>query len=350
MSWTCNTIKDYLIVDASEPVSKIIPKLKKDKQVIVFDKEKYLGIVTRKNILKEGLFFPEVKIDSITYKPAIITSNTSNLDVAKIFVESGAHFLPVFDETKQKLECVLQRTDFLRTISNEIGNIAITPLINYNPITVSENDNLAKVLSIFQEKGISKLVVFDGKVKGVITLSTILGYFIHATQITRLQLQTTLVKQVMKSDIIILSKSDLLSKLIDTFVDKNVSSVLIMQNNELSGIVTKTNILEYYIYSLGQEIYEKPEVYISAKFSGIYKPDVEKKFESLYKFLGPNAKIFVYYKLGKEKFRTLPLVNCRLRIIEPKNTWNISTEGWGFEHATELAVQKLKRQMGDVRF
>lgn len=350
MSFNCNIIKDYLVVDANESVSKIIPKIKKEKQVIVFDKDKYLGIVTRKNILKEGLFFPELKINSIVYKPPMITHSTSNLDLAKAFVESGAHFLPVFDESKTKLECIVQRTDFLKTISEELGNISIIDLVNYNPVTVSENDNLAKVLSIFQEKGISKLVVYDGKLKGVITLSTILGYFMHATQITKSILQNTLVKQVMKPEVITLNKSDTLSKLIDTFIDKNVSSVLITHNNELSGIITKTNILEYYIYSEDLDKYDKPEIHISAKFSGIYKPDVEKKFDSIYKFLQPNAKVFIYYKLGKEKFRNMPLVNCRLRVIEPKNTWNISTEGWGFEHATELAVQKLKRQLGDVKF
>ena len=57
MSFKCNVIKDYLIIDANESVSKIVPKIKKEKQVIVFNKNKYLGIVTRKNILKEGLFF-----------------------------------------------------------------------------------------------------------------------------------------------------------------------------------------------------------------------------------------------------------------------------------------------------
>lgn len=350
MNWNCNVVKDYLIVDAKESVSKIIPKIKKEKQVIIFNKDKYLGIVTRKNILKEGLFFPELKLSSIVYNPPMITLNTSNLDLAKAFVESGAHFLPVFDDSKKKLICVVQRTDFLKTIIKELGNISITNLINYSPITVSENDNLAKVLAIFQERGISKLVVYDGKLKGVITLSTILGYFMHATQITKSILQNTLVKQVMKQEVITLSKSDTLSKLIDAFIDKNVSSVLITHNNELSGIITKTNILEYYIYTQDLDKYEKPEIHISAKFSGIYKPDVEKKFDSVYKFLQPNAKVFIYYKLGKEKFRNMPLVNCRLRVIEPKNTWNISTEGWGFEHATELAVQKLKRQLGDVRF
>ena len=195
-----------------------------------------------------------------------------------------------------------------------MGNISIIELINYNPVTVSENDNLAKVLSIFQERGISKLVVYDGKLKGVITLSTILGYFMNATQITKSILQNTLVKQVMKREVITLNKLDKLSKLIDTFINKNISSVLITHNNELSGIITKTNILEYYIYSKELDSYDKPEIYVSAKFSGIYKPDVEKKFNSVYKFLQPSAKIFLFtIKEWVKRFRNMPLVNCRLR-------------------------------------
>ena len=113
----CRRITEYQVVDANETLSKVIPKLKKDKQVVVFDGAKYSGIVTRKNILKEGINLPEEKISNIVLRPPAVYDETSELDVAKYFIETGAHFLPVLnDEDKNKIECAIYRIDFIKDI------------------------------------------------------------------------------------------------------------------------------------------------------------------------------------------------------------------------------------------
>lgn len=348
---TCRRLNEYLVVDANETLSKVILKLKKDKQVIVFDKEKYLGIVTRKNILKEGINLPEEKVLNLVFKPPTIYENTSDLDIAKYFIETGAHFLPVLnDKDKNKVECAIYRTDFLKdVVLSALKGIKVSDIANINVKTISREDNLAKALALFQEYGISKLVVYDNvKVYGVLTLSTILGQFMHETQITKSKLQSTLVKEIMKDDIYTIEKNEELYKAINLFVDKNSSSIIVLENNDLYGIITKTDILERFVYAIEQE-QKQSSIQISAKFPGVNRQEIEEKFLQLEKF-GKNNKVFVYYKLGKEKFRGLPLINCRVRIIMPKHTYNVSVEGWGIEHATELAIEKLKRQMGDVRF
>jgi predicted transcriptional regulator len=347
----CRTLNEYLVVDANETLSKVIPKLKKDKQVVVFDKEKYIGIVTRKNILREGINLPEEKISSLTFKPPSIYENTSDLDIAKYFIESGAHFLPVLNnDDKNKIECIVYRNDFLKDIVlPNLKGMKVSDIANVTVKTISKEDNLAKALSTFHEYGISKLIVFENaKLFGVLTLSTILGQFMHETQISKSKLQNTLVKEIMKEEVYTIDKDEELYKAINLFVDTNSSSVVVLDNNALYGIITKTDILERFVYALEQE-QKQSSIQISAKFPGLNRQEIEDKFLQLEKF-GKETKVFVYYKMGKEKFRGLPLINCRVRVIVPKHTYSVSVEGWGIDHATELAVEKLKRQMGDVRF
>ncbi len=347
----CRRITEYQVVDANETLSKVIPKLKKDKQVVVFDGAKYSGIVTRKNILKEGINLPEEKISNIVLRPPAVYDETSELDVAKYFIETGAHFLPVLnDEDKNKIECAIYRIDFIKDIVlPSMKGTKVSEVTTVNVKTIYPTDNLTKALDIFHEFGISKLVVYDqGKIYGVLTMSNILGQFMHDTQISSSKLQTILVKDIMKNEAYTIEKSEDLYKAINLFSEKNISSVVVLDNGFLYGIVTKTDILEHYVYALEKEL-KQSTVQISAKFPGIDRQEVENIFSHLDRF-GKEYKVFVYYKMGKEKFRGLPLINCRVRLIEPRHTFGVSVESWGVEHATELAVKKLKRQMGDVSF
>jgi predicted transcriptional regulator len=347
----CHMVKEFLIVQANEPLSKVIPLLKKEKQVIVFDNDKYLGVVTRKNILREGMNLPEQKISSIVFMPPAVYDYTSELDVAKYFIETSCHYLPMLNnEDKNKIECVVYRTDFIKDIVHDYMNDAkVSDITNRNVKVILPEDTLAKALSSLHDYGISKLVVYDGKLKGVLTLSTILGQFMHETLVSNSKLQSTLVKEVMKEDVISVDKSERLNKVIKLFVDNNISSVVVLDGSLLYGIITKTDILERYVFALETEL-KQTSVQISAKFPGVNRTEVEEKFSQLDKFIGEHGKTFVYYKLGKEKFRGDPLISCRVRIIAPKHNYSVHVEGWGVEHATELAVQKLKRQMGDVKF
>ncbi len=224
----------------------------------------------------------------------------------------------------------------------------VEEIATQNPKTIGPKESLAKAISMFQEYGISKLVVFEDGLKGVITLSSILTYFLHATQMAQFNLKNTSVKEVMKTDIITIDKSANISELVKLFNDKHISSVVVLGDKELFGIITKTDLLETYVYQLEQDL-KKHTIQIAAKFPGLYRADVELKLSVLEKMVS-NAKVFAYFKMGKEKFRGQPLINCRVRIVSPKHNFNVSVEGWGVEHATELAVKKLKRQLGEVEF
>lgn len=346
----CSVVKDYLVVSADEPLSKIIPKLKKEKQVIVFKGKKYCGIVTRQTALREGINLPELKIINITFKPPSIFEDTSELDIAKYFVETGAHFLPILNSRDgNKIDGVIYRTDFLKeVVLPYMKKIKVGDIANVDVKTILPENNLAKAVSMFHELGISKLIVYDKQVRGVLTLSNILGLFLGETQMSQSKLHSLLVKDVMKDDVIGVQEGTRIPDVINLFIDKNVSSVVVFDKNNLFGIITKTDVLEQYIYMREQEL-KQSSVQISAKFPGIDRKEIEDRFTKLEKF-GKDCKVFVYYKIGKEKFRGLPLINCRVRLVKPKVSYNVSVEGWGIDHATELAIQKLKRQMGDVKF
>jgi len=349
MVWQFQVRKNFVAIQADEVLSKLLPKLKQEKEVLVFDKKKYLGFVNKRDIIRVGINLPEEKVCNLVFKPPTIYENTDELTIAKYFVETGAYYLPVLDlNDKNKILSVIYRDDFLKdVVSPYLKKIMVKEIPSKSIKTIRKEDNLAKALSLFQEFNISKLIVYNDKLEGIITLSNIITMFMHSTQVSKRILQNTLVKEVMKEDVITIEKSALVPKVINLFLEKNVSSVVVLDNLNLFGIITKTDLLERYIYLKEGEL-KQSSIQISAKFPELDKVDLEKRLSQLERFGKGQIKIFAYYKKRKEKFRGLPLINCRVRVIGPKQSFNTNVEGWGVEHATELAIKKLKRQMGEV--
>ena len=346
-----NIIKDFVSVDYDEKVSKILHNIKTGtREVLVFKKGVFKGVVTKKNILRVGVSFPEEKIGKICVMPPNISPNTDIVEIANLFISSGLPKLVVFDN--KKVLGVISRIDFLKNIvANKIGKLKVDEVKTKDVITIRPKDNLAKAVALYKEKGISKLVVFDVKVQGVITLKNILDYFYNVGKISVDNLRNTLVKDVMRKEVYSILETDSINKAILKFSSKNISSLVVFEKTllqkKLSGIITKTDILSKFVHRHKKT---SLNINIASKVKNLDEAMVVRKLSKLEKMLKKGTNVFVYFKQGKEKYRGLPLINCRLRLVSSGKSENMSVEGWGVEHSLELAITKIKRKISDDFF
>ena len=350
--WEKYISESYMSVKADETISKALSSIKKAKQVLVFKGNNFKGVVTRKNLLRSVGNLSNEKVSKVMITPPYVTKDLSDQDIGHLFIQSGLHKLVVFND--KDIVGIIKRVDFLEhVVSNKLGKNTIESIANKDVNMILPKDSLAKALSRFRERGVSKLVVFDNKLRGVISLTNILSYFSKTDKISPHNLKNTLVKDVMKNNVYTISETDSIRNAIDLFSKNNVSSLVvktkknILNRGHVFGIITKTDILTRYLsFFKGKKF----NINIVSKIKNLDKNVVEKKFRSLEKILDKGTSVFVYLKQGKEKFRGLPLVNCRLRIVMPGVSENVSVEGWGIEHAIELAVTKIKRRLTENLF
>jgi|GEM_PF-2763016 len=344
---------NFVSVSPDYTISKALHSLAKEKVLLVFKDKNFQGAISRKNLLRIGVSLPEEKVSTVMIKPPHLTRSDNDLDVAKYFIQYDLHKLVVFD--KNKVIGVLDRIDFLENVvKSAIGSEEVNSVTTTNVVIIAPNATLAQALGLFKEHNISKLVVIsEGSVKGVITLTNILNYFMNSSKLTIANLKSTLVKDVMKDDIYSINIGERISKAIDVFRNKHMSSLVVLNKGllfakgNLYGIVTKTDLLSRFI---SQSKQSKIMIHITSKMKNVDSAIIEKKLESLDKVLDKGTQIFVHLKQGKEKFRGLPLINCRLRIVKTGRSENISVEGWGLEHSIELAVHKIKRRLTEHDF
>jgi predicted transcriptional regulator len=342
--WQDFVTPNFIKINSDTTADLALKEIKEGKVVFVFDDSKFCGAIRRRFLLQIGTSFPKRLVKNLLMKPPRVTLDMPDDYIAQLFIDSGLHLLPVFE--KDEMIGVIDRNTFMKeVVSEEIGDTGIEEVVSRNVITIKPEENLGKAVGLLKEYNIYKLPVFENQLLGVLNLSNILKYFSRAGKITVSNLRNTKVKDIMRDAVYSVKRNENLKKVIDEFCKKNISSLVVLnEKGYLYGMVTKTDILKKYLSSFTKESFN---IRIASKVEGIDKERIFKKLSSLEKLLDSNSEVFIYFKKGKEKFRGAPLINCRLHLFMPGYTKNISVEGWGVDHAVELALHKIKRWVGE---
>ena len=118
-------------------------------------------------------------------------------------------------------------------------------------VTVDRNDDLRLVDDIMAERHIRHIpVVEDGAIVGLVSqrdvfraqMSSTMGY---GEKGQRAYLHSILVKEVMAHPVITIAPEAPVTEAIDLIVEKGIGCLPVVQGQQLIGIVTKTNLLQY---------------------------------------------------------------------------------------------------------
>lgn len=131
-------------------------------------------------------------------------------------------------------------------------NIAIESIISRNLKTLHPKDKLIRAKEIFQEYDIHHIPVHVmGDVRGIVSLGDILfleGFtnntFDEFLKNKKLQLAT--VDEIMTSRPYCADIEDLVSEVLEVMTEKRVNALPVKENDELVGIITSFDILNYF--------------------------------------------------------------------------------------------------------
>ena len=113
-----------------------------------------------------------------------------------------------------------------------------------NPITVEKNASLSHVIAELLKNNISRLIVTDEKSSvGIITEKDI-GLFL-LTEETEKNLDEIQVSKIMNA-LTSVKDSENVENCVETMLEKRIGSLGVLKDNELVGIITKTDIAQHY--------------------------------------------------------------------------------------------------------
>ncbi len=268
--------KKFVKANIDDTLSKLIGKFKKYKasHAVIFDKDKYLGVISKKFFLTSRINPDEMKISNIIkkrskskvniYVPELKPSTTLK-EIARLMFTADVKILPVLD--KKKFIGVVHALDVLKNISTSYKGVPVKTIYS-TPVIVNYDEPIGLVIKLFNRMKFHRLPVVDKNENfiGMITLGDLVkkyhvwgyrGFMLPAgAQHTGFKLLGTGEKtsQINASISTIFSPAPLynlapkssIAQAINLMVKADISSVVITDKRKVVGILTVRDVLKDY--------------------------------------------------------------------------------------------------------
>ncbi|HMK53807.1 MAG TPA: CBS domain-containing protein [Methanobacteriaceae archaeon] len=242
-------------------------------RIVVLDADgKPVGMVTEKDLTHKmggkGPAWRRRPIDKISIsrvmsnKPVTIGPNKEIRNAVELMIKNRISSIPVVDE--EGLAGIVTKTDIIKFYSEKLsGRWKVSDLMSSEVVTVSENHSIGHVISIMEEKSIGKIIVVrDSEPLGIITPANISFanvedpetgvsvekiYFLRKTEgkdkrnVREVSMLTA--GDIMTNHLVMVQKEEDATRAAEIMFEKEVSGLPVVDNGELVGIITKTDLI-----------------------------------------------------------------------------------------------------------
>jgi CBS domain-containing protein len=366
VSMVSSTVEDvfsngFVSVNENETLSNCFSLFKEELPpvlIVLNSKDRYKGVLTRKSIIRSR-FDPSItKVKTLMRSAPAISAKDSLSKVAKLMIESDVRELPVY--RGEKLVGVITDEDIIHeTVINEWGDTKVQEIMSKKPFIVEEDDSVAEVISLFKDQDISHApVASKGKPTGMISIQDIIdSVYIPKESETftdrrgggeNIKVMSAKVSGIMSRPLIAVSLDTNLRETAEKMHDFDISSLAVVSDDRIVGIVTKRDFLE----PIAQNE-PKGRLLIQFTIKDVYIDDTQEKmimddfksFESRFEEKLKAGTLFVYLKSHGTNIKGDQLVHCRLHMRSRKGYFFSSSEGWGVEETFRLALDRLEREI-----
>lgn len=257
--------QDFISIDQNDVVSKLLGKfiLKKQKEAVILDGNKYLGVVSKKAMLNSRMKADEAKIRKFVKRVGKIDKNYNLKKVCEQMVSSDSHILPILYGDGRVEGAVLAK-DVISALKKHAKGYTIRDIERTNLVTFDYLTPVGKAINTLRHSKISHIPVTDLKEKlvGVVSTIDVLEKFsifpskrfggknircaalsspMKERDLMKMPLQNYMSKNVETAD-----EDDNLEKAIDIMLGKGLSDVIITKDSKPTGIVAVKDILRLF--------------------------------------------------------------------------------------------------------
>lgn len=256
--------EDFLTIQEDETLSALIGKLKtsEKRDALVFDHDKFVGIIEDKWLLRAKLDASKIKLSRFLRKIPLAPPETDLIEAAYLMYQSDISFLPIIDHKKilgivYALDLIKEaaKLEPLRDLTlNSIKLTKVPPLKAQDPIS-------AALAIMFLKKVEQVPLTEQGKLTGLLSYRDILKRYYpfpakrdHSAyggghqskafapdrpEVDRLPVESFATLQNLQT----ITKEGKLSQAIDLMHQKNLTDLIVVRGQEPLGLLTIKNIL-----------------------------------------------------------------------------------------------------------
>ncbi|PSP83335.1 CBS domain-containing protein [Halobacteriales archaeon QS_1_68_17] len=354
-------VSDYVEVDADERLAKVRSLFEREnpKGVIVTDDGEYAGVVTQKKLVQSHVA-DDAKVGAMMQSAPRVERTADVREVARVLVEGGTKIAPVFEAGR--LWGIVTEDAILRAVLEHLDAITVGQIYTEDVIAVDEDTHVGQAINLLREHGVSRLPVLDdeGLLSGMVTTYDIVDIVVRdmdkatvgerAGDIDRvLDLP---VYDVMNSPVATVTTDETVDAAVERMLDNDFAGLVVTPADDdrvVEGILTKTDVLRALTYT--EEEHMDVQITNITLLDTISRDDVRRSIEEVvdkYKQMQVRH-AHVRFHEHKEKLRGTPLIQCQIRLRTNEGQVAGSGEGYGAEPAFNVALDKLQRNVLEIK-
>lgn len=364
--------EDFLAVQDDVTLSELIGKLKQleKRTALIFKKNKYLGLIEKKRLLRAHIDSTEIKVGHYLHKTPIINEHSDLIESAYLLFQSDSNTIPV--ERNKVIVGVLQGLD-LAKLALELPETSFWKVKNVKLVKaeLNKNDPLAAALKMMFLKRLDQIPLFhDGKLYGVISYRDILRKYLNWTPKRDISMKfnkmvaTTRSAEVdmpnlanlpvesfcTNANLMTINPDTKLSDAVGIMIKNNLTDLIVQNGENVAGLLTVKEILRN-VGSL------KIPQNFNIKFVGLKELRLEpyQKYNlqkicsneafKLQRKLKTDFSLVVHVK-AYDKPGTRQKYAVNLRIEYPGQVMSSSQDDWDLETALRKTFNNAKNTVG----
>ncbi|WP_323675952.1 CBS domain-containing protein [Halorubellus sp. PRR65] len=370
---------DFVALRPDDAVSKLVGVFE-DPAVngVVVRDDAFRGVVTRRQ-LASSQHPPEETVGSLVWHVPRLSPDDDVRKVARLMIDADSRVLPVFEGSD--LVGVVTVDDVVEAVEPFLDAATVREAATSDMITVGPDATFGRALSVLREHGFTHLpVVDDDDAVGILSLHDVVDVTTRAEtrsrggnaggtdagggQIAastarvraggfgardgeRARVLDLPVRDVMVAPVRTIHPDETLDVAVAEMFDVDGSSLVVTENGDPSGIVTKTDVLDALTWETGGS--RAVQVSGTDLLDDVQYDDVVEMVDTFDAMDGDtnvlDAKVHLHEH--EETHRGTPLLLARIRLHTDDGLFIASGEGYGANHALHEARDVIERQVRD---
>src|SRR3989344_2305653 len=156
---------EFLSFDSEQAVSEMIGQLRKfdQRHGLIFKKDKYLGIIEKKGLLRSRLDVSKAKINNFVHRTPLVNEHADVIETAYALFKADSDFVPV--ESNQKIVGVLSALDLAKLAADlpETKSFTVADVKLVKGEKLEKNDPVGKAIGLMHKARVDQVPIFEGK-------------------------------------------------------------------------------------------------------------------------------------------------------------------------------------------
>jgi CBS domain-containing protein/ribosome-associated translation inhibitor RaiA len=352
--------RDFTEVDEDERLGKVRSTFEREnlKGVIVTNSGSYQGVITEKQLLQSHVE-DNTKAAAMMRTAPRVDRRENIRDAARMLVEGGVKVAPVFDG--EQLYGIITENAILEAVLENLSVLSVSDIYTEEVLSVPEDATVGKAINMMRENGISRVPVTNesGYLAGVVTTHDITDIAVRnmdkATRGDRAgdieRILDIPVYDVMTSPVETIGAGESVETAVRRMLDDDYGGLVVTGDDDrlIAGVVTKTDVLRALTYT--EQEHMDVQITNVDVLDTITREEIVASVEEVAdKYADMQVQhAHVRFKQHKEKLRGTPLIYAQIRLRTNVGQIGGSGEGYGAESAFRVALDKLERNVVELK-